>query len=178
MTSRGPVGTRDVIGVLTQIPLSGIRRGSVRQFSARLELVTRSCCNVLVGRDRCEVLAVRDGVSARPWIVDDDLWALIEPLLPPWPEKAPGPRPVPDRLRLQGILLSTPTPASQRCAGSVPGGRSPVRAAPSSGPGAGSGVRAADRTADRVRPAPEPRSARSSSYSPEQPYRAARESFR
>ncbi|WP_160314905.1 transposase [Streptomyces sp. SAI-097] len=36
--------------------------------------------------------------------MDDDLWALIEPLLPPWPEKAPGPRPVPDRLCLQGIL--------------------------------------------------------------------------
>ncbi|MFB7172153.1 IS5 family transposase [Streptomyces sp. NPDC056254] len=40
----------------------------------------------------------------RPWIVDDELWALIEPLLPPWPEKTPGPRPVPDRLCLQGIL--------------------------------------------------------------------------
>ncbi|MFP1625837.1 transposase [Streptomyces sp. 5K101] len=36
--------------------------------------------------------------------MDDDLWALIEPLLPPWPEKAPGPRPVPDRQCLQGIL--------------------------------------------------------------------------
>jgi transposase len=32
------------------------------------------------------------------------LWALIEPLLPPWPEKSPGLRPVPDRLCLQGIL--------------------------------------------------------------------------
>lgn len=32
------------------------------------------------------------------------MWALIEPLLPPWPEKAPGPRPVADRLCLQGIL--------------------------------------------------------------------------
>ncbi|WP_170116931.1 transposase, partial [Streptomyces albireticuli] len=29
---------------------------------------------------------------------------LIEPLLPPWPEKAPGPRPASDRLCLQGIL--------------------------------------------------------------------------
>jgi hypothetical protein len=29
--------------------------------------------------------------------VDDQLWELIEPLLPPWPQKAPGPRPVPDR---------------------------------------------------------------------------------
>ncbi|WP_443046985.1 IS5 family transposase [Streptomyces sp. HB2AG] len=43
-------------------------------------------------------------MTTRPWIVDDDLWALIEPLLPPWPEKAPGPRSVPDRLCLQGIL--------------------------------------------------------------------------
>ncbi|MEV7270266.1 IS5 family transposase [Streptomyces bacillaris] len=38
-------------------------------------------------------------------MVDDALWALIEPLLPPWPEKTPGPRPVPDRLCLQGILF-------------------------------------------------------------------------
>jgi transposase len=36
--------------------------------------------------------------------VDDHLWALIEPLLPPWPERSPGPRPVADRLCLQGIL--------------------------------------------------------------------------
>ena len=59
---------------------------------------------VLVGRDRCDDSPVRDGVTTRPWIVDDDLWALIEPLLPPWPVRAPGPRPVPDRLCLQGIL--------------------------------------------------------------------------
>ncbi|UOB15889.1 IS5 family transposase [Streptomyces sp. HP-A2021] len=43
-------------------------------------------------------------MSTRPWIVDDDLWALIEPLLPPWAERSPGPRPVEDRLCLQGIL--------------------------------------------------------------------------
>ncbi|GAA0325079.1 hypothetical protein GCM10010302_75250 [Streptomyces polychromogenes] len=36
--------------------------------------------------------------------MDDDLWTLIEPLLPPWPEKAPGPRSVPDPQCLQGIL--------------------------------------------------------------------------
>ncbi|MEU4173186.1 transposase [Streptomyces sp. NPDC026665] len=36
--------------------------------------------------------------------MDDDLRALIEPLLPPWPERSPGPRPVPDRQCLQGIL--------------------------------------------------------------------------
>ncbi|MDQ1024644.1 transposase [Streptomyces umbrinus] len=33
-----------------------------------------------------------------------DVWARIEPLLPPWPEKGPGPRPVADRLCRQGIL--------------------------------------------------------------------------
>jgi len=43
-------------------------------------------------------------VTTRPWIVDDDLWALIEPLLPPWPKRSPGPKPVDDRLCLQGIL--------------------------------------------------------------------------
>ncbi len=36
--------------------------------------------------------------------MDDGLWALIEPLLPAWPQKAPGPKPVDDRLCLQGIL--------------------------------------------------------------------------
>ncbi|WP_443049448.1 transposase [Streptomyces sp. HD] len=36
--------------------------------------------------------------------MDDDLWALIDPLLPRWPQKAPGPNPVDDRLCLQGIL--------------------------------------------------------------------------
>ncbi|MFJ8827653.1 IS5 family transposase [Streptomyces sp. NPDC102467] len=37
-------------------------------------------------------------------MVDDDRWELIEPLLPPWPERSPGPKPVDDRLCLQGIL--------------------------------------------------------------------------
>ena len=36
--------------------------------------------------------------------MDDELWELIEPLLPPWPRKAPGPRSVDDRRCLQGIL--------------------------------------------------------------------------
>ncbi|WP_374212197.1 transposase [Streptomyces sp. PSAA01] len=36
--------------------------------------------------------------------MDDDLWALIAPLLPPWPARSPGPRPMDDRLCLQGIL--------------------------------------------------------------------------
>ncbi|MFJ6444935.1 transposase [Streptomyces sp. NPDC091649] len=60
---------------------------------------------MLVGRDRCDDSAVRGGVSTRPWIVDDDLCALVEPLLPPWPERSPGPRSVWDRLCLQGILF-------------------------------------------------------------------------
>lgn len=59
---------------------------------------------VPVGRVRCDDLAVVGRVSTRPWIVDNDLWAVIEPLLPPWPERSPGPKPVDDRLCLQGIL--------------------------------------------------------------------------
>ncbi|MFD8845664.1 transposase [Streptomyces pseudogriseolus] len=42
-----------------------------------------------------------EGYAARPG--GDDLWALIEPPLPPWPQKAPGPQPVDDRLCPQGI---------------------------------------------------------------------------
>ena len=37
-------------------------------------------------------------------MIDDELWELIEPLLPPWPARSPGPRPVPDRACLQGVL--------------------------------------------------------------------------
>ncbi|MGW1318554.1 IS5 family transposase [Streptomyces sp. NPDC002426] len=44
-------------------------------------------------------------MGTRPWVVDDELRALIEPLLPPWPERSPGPRPMSDRLCLQGILF-------------------------------------------------------------------------
>ncbi|MFD3622350.1 transposase [Streptomyces sp. NPDC058676] len=36
--------------------------------------------------------------------MDDDLWAGVEPLLPPWPKRSPGLRPVDDRPCLQGIL--------------------------------------------------------------------------
>ncbi|WSU86888.1 transposase (plasmid) [Streptomyces globisporus] len=38
-------------------------------------------------------------------MVDDELWASIEPLLAPWPERSPGPGPVSDRLCPQGILF-------------------------------------------------------------------------
>ena len=57
-----------------------------------------------MGRNRCDDSAVREGVGTRPWIVDDGLWAPIEPLLPPWPERSPGP--VPDRLCLQSRRIS------------------------------------------------------------------------
>ncbi|MCX5083914.1 transposase [Streptomyces sp. NPDC056121] len=36
--------------------------------------------------------------------VEGACWARIEPVLPPWPERSPGPKPVPDRLCLHGIL--------------------------------------------------------------------------
>ncbi|GAA3834410.1 hypothetical protein GCM10022403_079050 [Streptomyces coacervatus] len=44
-------------------------------------------------------------MSNKPWIVDDALWAVVEPLLPKWPPRSPGPRPVDDRRCLQGILF-------------------------------------------------------------------------
>ncbi|MGX1953770.1 transposase [Streptomyces sp. CB02115] len=37
--------------------------------------------------------------------MDDELWALIDPLLPPRPDRSPRPRPVSDRLCLQSILF-------------------------------------------------------------------------
>ncbi|WP_369076873.1 transposase [Paractinoplanes ovalisporus] len=42
---------------------------------------------------------------SKAWIVDDESWKLIDPLLPPWPQKSPGPQPVPGRSCLQGILF-------------------------------------------------------------------------
>ncbi len=43
----------------------------------------------------------------KPWIVDDELWALVAPLLPARPRRFryPGRRPLDDRLVLQGILF-------------------------------------------------------------------------
>ena len=42
----------------------------------------------------------------QPWLVDDDLWARIEPLLPKHPARSgPGRRPVDDRKVLCGILF-------------------------------------------------------------------------
>ena len=44
--------------------------------------------------------------QSRPWIVSDELWSLIEPLLPEPPPKQVEGRPrVPDRRALCGILF-------------------------------------------------------------------------
>lgn len=43
-------------------------------------------------------------VSIQPWFLDDDSWARVKLLLPPWLERSPGRRPVDDRLCLQGGL--------------------------------------------------------------------------
>ncbi|MGW0634940.1 transposase [Nocardia salmonicida] len=40
-----------------------------------------------------------------PWIVDDQLWAVTEPLLPVKAAGTPGPARMNDRLVLQGILF-------------------------------------------------------------------------
>ncbi len=42
---------------------------------------------------------------AAPWIVDNELWAVIEPLLPVKPAGTPGPPQRDSRLVLQGILF-------------------------------------------------------------------------
>ncbi|MFF5037386.1 transposase [Nocardia salmonicida] len=42
---------------------------------------------------------------AAPWVVDDQLWAVIEPLLPVKVAGTPGPARMSDRFVLQGILF-------------------------------------------------------------------------
>ncbi|RMI35306.1 transposase [Nocardia stercoris] len=44
-------------------------------------------------------------VAAAPWIVDDELWAVVEPLLPVKPAGTPRPAQMDSRLVLQGILF-------------------------------------------------------------------------
>lgn len=45
----------------------------------------------------------------KPWEVDDELWAVVEPLLPKVERRArhPGRKRLPDRLMFQGILALT-----------------------------------------------------------------------
>ncbi|MCX4564699.1 transposase [Streptomyces phaeochromogenes] len=51
-------------------------------------------------------LSVRSGVGTSPWIVSDELWDRLEPLLPQRERRFryPGRRPLPDRDVLCGIL--------------------------------------------------------------------------
>jgi transposase len=46
-------------------------------------------------------------MASPPWIVSDELWTLIEPLLPKHPRRFryPGRRRLPDREALQGVLF-------------------------------------------------------------------------
>lgn len=110
--------------------------------AARTHGIVQACLTrkILILADRAHQGA---GATVRP----PNLWALIAPLRTPWPEKPPGPRPVPDRLCLQGILcvlhighrLATAAPEagvrlSQTCWRWLK--RWPPRACePSSGPG-------------------------------------------
>ncbi|MEU3317437.1 transposase [Streptomyces sp. NPDC006662] len=75
-----------------------------------------------MGHDRCDDSSVRDGVSNKPWIVDDEPWARVEPLLPAWPERSPGPRPVGDRRCLQGTLFVFCTGSPRRARRASPTG--------------------------------------------------------
>jgi hypothetical protein len=59
------------------------------RVSASPELVTGSCRAVQPSRNQYDDWAVRDAVSVKPWIVDDELWAMVEPVLPPWPGRSP-----------------------------------------------------------------------------------------
>lgn len=43
---------------------------------------------------------------ASPWVVSDELWSVIEPVLPKRPPNVRGAKPLPDRLVLQCILFA------------------------------------------------------------------------
>lgn len=66
---------------------------------------------------RCWMAWFDGGVTA-PWIVDDGLWELVEPLLPPHGPRKRGPVPIGDRKCLQGILFVLYT---DRVGGPTPG---------------------------------------------------------
>ncbi len=56
-------------------------------------------------------LGVQTGVGALPWIVSDELWDCLEPLLPQRERRFryPGRQPLPGREVLCGILFVLPT---------------------------------------------------------------------
>ena len=78
-------------------------------------------------------------MAVAPWIVSDELWALIEPLLPVKERRFryPGRKRLPDRQALQGILFVLQTGISwthlpAELAGSRSPGRSPAATATTS----------------------------------------------
>ncbi len=94
-------------------------------------------------------------MGASPWIVSDDLWERIEPLLPKRERRFryPGRKPVPDRQVLCGILfvLHTASPCPSR-PGNTNASSKP-RASSANGPPGSSSLTCSSAT----RPAPRPR---------------------
>jgi transposase len=60
-------------------------------------------------------------MAAAPWIVSDELWELVEPLLPRKERRFryPGRKRLPDRQALQGILFVLHTGIRLRGAGTL-----------------------------------------------------------
>lgn len=81
------------------LPLRAVRQEDGGVTGRSLELLTGS---VGSGEIRC-----RAGyfVVAAPWVVNDELWAVIEPLLPVKPAGTPGPAQHDPRLVFHGILF-------------------------------------------------------------------------
>lgn len=64
-------------------------------------------------------------MAAAPWIVSDELWELVEPLLPKKERRFryPGRKRLPDRLALQGDRQGDPSSDARVCADVVGGAR-------------------------------------------------------
>jgi transposase len=70
-------------------------------------------------------------VAAKPWVVPDELWERIEPLLPKVERRFryPGRKRLPDRQALQGILFVLQTGIAWRPGAAVTVIAAPVRRA-------------------------------------------------
>ena len=79
---------------LCVFPQTGLRAHAPNTYPAS-EVLTEASDDVTVGLDAH--WAVRGEEESRPWIVSDELWSLIQPLLP-----VPAPKPVPGRPRVPG----------------------------------------------------------------------------